>query len=194
MAFIKKAVRVFFIFAVLFLSVDILAVIFFAVFKPPTKQADVIVVMGAAINSPALRERSLKAFELYSKNLAPVIAVTGGKIAASDISEAAYAKKFLTKKAGDGINIVLEEQSGNTYENLKFLKNRLGEKPNIIVVSDNYHLARSVLTAKLMGYGQVSWQSPNSGYYPKKELFFHFLREIVALPTYVFRFLTGNLR
>ena len=51
------------------------------------KKADAIIVMGAAINSPALYNRSIEALEIYELGFAPVIALSGGRISDKDISK-----------------------------------------------------------------------------------------------------------
>lgn len=66
-----------------------------------TQHADAIVVMGAAQYdgrpSPLLASRLDHAFDLWEKNQAPLIAVTGGKQQGDRFTEAGASRKYLEK-------------------------------------------------------------------------------------------------
>ena len=134
------------------LILDAFLVASFAVFSSQYEKADAIVVMGAAINSPALYYRSLAALDLYRADYAPVLVLSGGRISDKDITEATYMQRAIQSKSEKPLNLILEEDSHNTYENLKNTRERLGEGKTIIIVTDKYHLARSVIMAKALGF------------------------------------------
>lgn len=167
---------------------DAFLVASFAVFSSEYQKADAIVVMGAAINSPALYNRSLKALELYEAEFALVIVLSGGKISEQDISEATYMQRAIQSKTTKPLNLVLDEQSGNTFENIKNSKDLLGDAKSVIIVTDKYHLARSVITAKALGFEEVFWSAPGTQY-PPSQLRYHYLREIAANIAYIPKFL-----
>ncbi len=169
---------------------DVVFVLGAAFVEPKLKKVDAIVVMGAAINSPELYSRSLKALELYEQSLAPVMILTGGRISDKDISEAAYAKKVMERNSKEPINVILEDASTNTYENMKNARKLLPEAKSIIVVTDSYHSARSVFMALSVGFKEVLWASADNTAKPKTSLY-HYFREMVALPSYIPKFL-GN--
>ncbi len=164
----------------------------FAISSPHVKKADAIVILGAAINTPALYNRTMEALRLYEAGMAPVIVLSGGRVSDKDISEAGYMLRVLDKNAKKPLNVILEEHSGSTYENIKNTREKLPGAKSIIVVSDSYHLARGAVMAKSEGFKQVYWSSPDSSrYYKTSELVFHYFREMAAMVSYLPKFLFG---
>jgi uncharacterized SAM-binding protein YcdF (DUF218 family) len=161
----------------------------------PTDKADAIVVLGAAINTPALRNRTLEALEIYEQGKAERLILSGGKIADPDMSEAASMAKIIDKNAQGDVDYILEDQSHNTYDNIKNSQAKLAEvdagADSIIIVSDSFHLARAVLLAKRAGFEEVYWNSPSSGYYRRDELRYYYMREFVAMINYLPKFIFG---
>lgn len=160
--------------------------------------ADAIIVLGAAINTPALYNRTLKGLELYENNKADLMVFSGGKIAPSDISEAEYMEQVVLSRSMQNVNYVLEEQSTNTYENIynsqKIIQQKLGQtagESSVIIVSDEYHLGRAVLLAKRAGFETVYWQAPQPDYYHDNELRYYYFRELVAMISYIPKLVFG---
>ena len=162
----------------------------FAQSRPPIETSDAIIILGAAINTPALFSRSLKGLELYEQGKAPVLILSGGRISDKDISEAAFMRKVILNQAQASPLMVLEEQSHSTYENLKNAQALYPAAKNIIIVSDRYHMARAVLTAKRLGFKKVVWSSPDTRYQFKDALY-HYTREMAAMISYLPKFLTN---
>ncbi|MBL8030327.1 MAG: YdcF family protein [Candidatus Doudnabacteria bacterium] len=187
-----KAVKIgAFVFVGAFL-LDACLVFGFALTSPHVKKADAIVILGAAINTPALYNRTLEALRLYEEGFAPVVVLSGGRISDKDISEATYMLRVMDKNSKNPINVILEEHSGSTYENLKNTREKLPKASSIIVVSDSYHLARGFFMAKSQGFKNVYWSSPKtSSYYKPGELVFHYFREMAAMVSYLPKFLFG---
>ena len=164
--------------------------------RPKIDHADAIVVLGAAINTPALKNRTLKGLELYEAGKADMLVLSGGKIADTDISEAQFMLKIIRNNSlEEDLRYLLEEQSHNTYENINNSKKKLEEvnpeADSIIIVSDAFHLARAVLIAKRAGFETVYWQAPSSGYYQRPELRFYYAREFIAMISYLPKFIFG---
>lgn len=182
-------------FLALLLFADVALVWGMAHYKPKIKDADAIIVLGAAINTPALKNRTLKGLELYEAGKAGLMVLSGGKISDADISEAEFMAKVINKKSQEDVQYVLEEQSHNTYENIKNSKVKLAEiapdADSVVVVSDAFHLARAVLMAKRAGFETVYWQAPSSGYYQRPELRFYYVREFAAMISYIPKFIFG---
>lgn len=170
------------------LLLDVFMVVGVAINAPKLKNADVIIIMGAAINTPALYNRTTEALWLYEAGLAPVMVLSGGRISDKDISEAGYMLRVLDKHSTKPLNVILDEASRNTYENMKNSKSKLPKAESVIIVSDSFHLARSVFMARAAGFKKVYYSSPDSGYYRKGELVFYYLREVAAMLNYLPKF------
>lgn len=160
---------------------------------PPTGYpADAIVVLGAAPNSPAIRNRASKGLELYYAGQAEQLILTGGNTSSRDESEAMNMDRFLARIETTAVPTTLEERSTNTFENLQNSRALVPEARRIIIVSDTYHLPRAFLIAKRLGYKDVYWESPSSNYYRPAELAWYYGREMLAVLAYVPRFIMGQ--
>ncbi len=192
---IKKVLISTLIIVGLIVSIDALLIWGIAHSRPEIKHADAIIILGAAINTPALTNRTKEGLELYEEGKADVLVLSGGKIADADISEAQYMEKVIKKNAEGKVNYIIEDQSHNTYDNIKNSKAKLEElgiaDGSVIVVSDAFHLARAFLMAKRAGFDDVYWSAPSSGYYSRPELRFYYLREFVAMINYLPKFIFG---
>ncbi len=166
-------------------------IILIAKWRPEIKKADSIIVLGAAINTPALYNRTLEGLHLYEQGKADVMILSGGKISAPDISEAEYMEKVIKKNATTEVPYVLEDKSHNTYENIFNSLAKIPKKDSIIIVSDEFHLARAVLVAKRAGFDKVYWSSPKPDYYSEPELRHYYIREFFAMLSYLPRLLTN---
>ncbi len=173
--------------ALLLLVVDVAFVVGFPKesLPPAAKPADAVVVLGAAPNSPAIRNRATQGRGVYNEGYAKVIVLTGGNTSSKDESEAMNMARFLQARFGQSLPLVLEERSTNTYENLRNAHALVPNADSIVVVSDTYHVPRAFLTAKSLGFADVYWSSPDSSYYRPAELAWYYLREMVALVSYI---------
>ena len=138
-----------------------------------TQRADAIVVMGAAQYdgrpSPQLASRLNHAFYLWKNKQAPLIAVTGGKQRADRFTEAETSQRFLENLGVPAAQIIFEDQGHSTYESLRNLIPALqkGDISSVVVVSDAYHLQRSMLTLRELGIkaqGSATRTSPIQGW------------------------------
>ena len=175
-----------------FLAVDLAIVVFFGIYRPALKPTDDIVVLGAAVNTPAAFNRSQQGLKLYQLGLAKAIVVCGGVDYPKGQSEAAYMKQAILANSTSSVPIIVEDRSYSTYENLINTRAKIGADSSIIIVSDDYHLARSVLLAGRLGFKKVYWSSPSSAYYSADELAFYYFREMFAMIDYVPKFVTGK--
>jgi len=189
---IIKIIKWFVLAALAVLILDLAIVLAFANWQPVLKKADAIVVLGAAINSPALQNRSLKALELYEAGMAPLLVLSGGRISDQDISEATYMERVIQKNTAKPLNLILEENSHTTFENLENSKARLPNVESIIIVTDKYHIARAVLTAKRAGFGTVNWSASEPYYHQIGDEIYYYLREVLAMLAYVPKFVLGR--
>lgn len=193
---LKVVKNVVFASAVIFF-LSFITVCFFSIYEKPILKADSAIILGAAINTPALYNRSLEGLRLYEAGKTEVLVLSGGRISDKDISEAGYMKKVILKNSDPSTSsgskiiqrIILEENSHTTFENIENSKKLIPNAKSVIIVSDKYHLARGVLIAKRLGFSSVYWSAPDSGYYPKEELYYHYFRESIALLAYIPKFL-----
>lgn len=98
-------------------------------------------------------------------------------------------QRILDQNTSHPLNLILDEEAGTTYENIKNAREKLPNASSIIIVSDSYHLARSVIMAKSLGFKKVYYSSPDSGYYKSSELLFYYTREMAAMVSYLPKFL-----
>ncbi|MBU0766203.1 YdcF family protein [Patescibacteria group bacterium] len=110
-------------------------------------------VFGAAVGkgstpSAALTRRVEKAAELYNAKYIKTLIFSGGKGSEWQESEAAVMRKVAMLNGVDPDDIVLEEESTSTWENLEFSKSKVYECTAIVAISDRYHLARILQLAK----------------------------------------------
>jgi vancomycin permeability regulator SanA len=133
----------------------------------------------------------MKGLELFENHKAPVVVLSGGKIARPDISEAKYMSNVIAESSAEPVPMLLEEYSNNTYENIYNSKLLIPQAKSIVVVTDEFHIARSVLLAKRAGFAHVTWASPEDSYFPTAQLWFYYVREFVAMVHYLPKFIFG---
>lgn len=116
-----------------------------------------IVVLGAAqyngIPSPDLQARLNQAYDLWTRHLAGVIVVTGGKEPGDAFTEATAGANYLAGKGVPQADILREVSGRNSWQSLEstagFLEAR-GDR-TVLLVSDPYHDERISLMARELG-------------------------------------------
>ncbi len=115
--------------------------------------ADAAVVLGAAVlrtePSPVFEERLRHAAELYKAGMVKKIVVSGGLAQGDKLSEAVAGRDWL---AGQGVpvaDILTEDQSHTTFQNIENVKpilaaNKIGR---VLIVSDPLHMKRAMSMA-----------------------------------------------
>lgn len=145
-------------------------------------ELEYLIVLGAHINgtepSRALQNRLNTAMEYLEKNPKTLVVVSGGKGSDEDISEAEAMGKYLICRGIAAERIILEDQSTNTVENLKFTAKLISKEAKIGIVTNDFHIYRSLKLAKKQGYTSVCGISAPSVplYQP-----YYVLREILAM-------------
>ncbi len=133
-----------------------------------TTKADVIVVMGAAqydgTPSPMLEARLAHALELYNAGYASRIAVTGGKQSGDRFTEAATSRRWLKDRGVPVENIFGEVTGRSTWESLQNLAPILREQgmQRVIISTSAWHVQRSVLTLRELGFTVIASGAPSS--------------------------------
>ncbi|MHC1736664.1 MAG: YdcF family protein [Ignavibacteriaceae bacterium] len=146
----------------------------------------VAVVLGAAVwsgNRPSdvLVSRVDKSMELYRSGIVSKIQLMGGN-APGELSEARVAYNYLTELNIPREDVMIEESTSSTTEQVKYINIVLAEKMNfrdIIIISDRFHLVRINEIAKFYDL-KVSLISSDMKL-SKTSLFYHRVREGIAL-------------
>lgn len=191
MRYLKKFFGFLLYIVLVLVAVDVAMVLIFAHYRPEVSKSDAVIILGAAINTPALYNRTLTGLKYYKEGKADALMLSGGRISEEDISEAGYMRKVIRENIRPMPPVLLDDESHNTYENLQNSKAKLGEKKSVIIVSDEFHLARAVILAKRLGFSRVSWDAPEPSYYTKGELGRYYFREMVAMIWYLPKFIKG---
>lgn len=122
--------------------------------------ADYCIILGAQLKtdgpSEVLRRRLDRAIEYLNENTATKVIVSGGQGRNEPAAEAVGMKEYLVNAGISEDRIILEPQSGNTYENLTFSKKLLdSENARVVIVTNNFHVFRAVKIAEKQGYKNV---------------------------------------
>ena len=137
-----------------------------------TDAADAIVVMGAAQYdgrpSPQLAARLDHALLLFREGRAPLIAVSGGKRPGDRYTEAEASRRYLRARGVPEARILLEATGASTWESVANLSPVLRSEGarKVIVVTDRYHLQRTLLSVREVGFsaiGSATRTSPGVG-------------------------------
>ncbi|MDQ3194660.1 MAG: YdcF family protein [Bacteroidota bacterium] len=107
-------------------------------------------ILGAAVwggnrPSPVLKERINKGFEIYKRKIVPKLVITGGG-SPNEMTEGEVSKNVLIKYGVSPENLIVENSSSSTIEQIHFVRDSLYSINNwnrIILVSDNFHLLRA---------------------------------------------------
>jgi uncharacterized SAM-binding protein YcdF (DUF218 family) len=146
------------------------------------KNADYLIILGARVKSTvpslALKSRIDSAGKYLLDNKDTIAIASGGKGPGEDISEAESIKKELLKQGISESRIILEDQSTDTYENIRFSKRLIPKKAKVgIIVTNNFHVYRSLSIAKdqdLDLYGLAAKT-------PKSAIIKSYIREYLAI-------------
>lgn len=130
-------------------------------------KSDVIIVLGCQIwgrePSPSLEYRLQQALDLYREKYGEYIIVSGGKGKDEETFESEVMKTWLAKKGVEPDRIIEERESTSTYENLKFSKEIMDARSfkSAVVVTNDFHLFRSVKIAKKLGIQATGSAAPS---------------------------------
>lgn len=124
------------------------------------EKADYLIVLGAGLRGSTMSrmlsdrmEKSLEYLKLYPDTK---VIVSGGQGPDENISEARAMKDFLIKKGIKEDNIIMEDKSTSTMENLIYSKEILGKEENIknkkiSLITNGFHVFRAEFLAKRVG-------------------------------------------
>lgn len=143
------------------------------------------VVLGAAVwsnnkPSPLFQSRIRKAFILLKDKKISKILVMGGN-APGEVTEATAASKMLIQLGVDEKNIMTEEKTSTTFEQIKFIatNDTIKSFDKIIIISDSFHLTRVKEMSSFMGINTLQISSEHKLKWEK--LLYFRMRETFAL-------------
>lgn len=152
------------------------------------RDAPVMIVLGCMVwpdgPSPALTRRLDKALDYWRSHPEVTIVVSGGQGANEPMSEARAMFDYLTARGVPEAQILLEDTSTSTKENLLYAKAvlegagyDLSETP-VVIVSNDFHLARVRMLSGRCGLDAVALGAPMPDFF---SAFYSYNREVFAL-------------
>ena len=147
------------------------------------EKSDVAIVLGAAINngtpSPVFRERINHSIYLYKKGVVKKLIYTGGKGKGQVQTESEVAKSYAIHKGVKKEDILIEEKSKNTVENLSEAKKIMDSNKlkNALLISDPFHMKRGVMYAENNDIHYKPSPTKTSMYKSKMSKFFQLMYE-----------------
>ncbi|MDD4545665.1 MAG: YdcF family protein [Oscillospiraceae bacterium] len=146
---------------------------------------DAVIVLGTGIRGEKVRGNLLKRLDqaaaYYGKNPDAIIIVCGGQGGQEDITEAQAMENYLLTKNIPSANIIKEEKSASTYENLSFSKEILNEHFPLgfscVLITNEYNIYRATQTAQDIGFS-AGHSAVNTPFYAAPA---EFLREMIFI-------------
>jgi uncharacterized SAM-binding protein YcdF (DUF218 family) len=165
---IKTAVKMcFFMGLASFIVIE--AVIIGAAISKHSEKTDYLIILGAGLReeipSTALYQRLYASLEYIEMNPFVKIVVSGGRGPGESITEAEAMERFLIKHGVAEKQIIKEEKSTNTLENMKFttvILEEIEKSKNIevTIVTNNFHMFRAKFLARRQGLKAYGYPSP----------------------------------
>src|ERR1041384_4179099 len=132
--------------------------------------ADAAVVLGAAVwtkdPSPVFKERINHAVNLYRKGRVRKLIFTGGQGNPGEPTEASAARDYALQSGIPASDILIEDKSHTTYENVlnaKQLADAQGIR-TVLIVSDPLHMKRAMTMAQDVGFAAHPSPTPSTRY------------------------------
>lgn len=157
----KKIILCIFLFVVFYAYLQYKVIKYENFFVPSKSTA--LVILGHSLENGEnpdkwLVERLKTGLELYESGYADIIAVTGGTGFYDKIPVAVAMEEWLIQNGVPSESIIVENKSKDTIENFKFLKNMDNNIDSILVVTNDFHMYRSMEIANHY-FNNVSGQS-----------------------------------
>src|SRR6476660_3398289 len=144
--------------------------------------ADVAIVLGAAVwttqVSPVFAERINHGIDLYKNGKIHKLIFTGGQGAGNEPTESSVARLYALQRGIPATDVLIEQQSHTTYENLFYAKqiaDAYGLR-TVLIVTDPLHMKRAVVMATDMGLDAQPSPTPTTryrGFYSQAGLLAH---------------------
>ncbi|GLY12467.1 YdcF family protein [Pseudobacillus badius] len=158
-------------------------------FNKPKYNQDFIIVLGSGLINdkvpPLLASRINKAIDFYWKQanaaFPPILLFSGGQGPDENLPEAEAMQKYAIEKGIPSEHTLTETRSVNTFQNMLFSKQIMdsvkGSEYNSIFTTNNFHLFRASLYAKMAGLKSQGIGSKTAFYYWPNAM----IREYIAI-------------
>lgn len=129
--------------------------------QKPSQHAQTMVILGSqvlgtpAVASPTLADRLDVAVQYLNENPETKVVVCGGQGENESATEASVMAKYLIDKGIDANRVYQEDKSRRTAEQFIFA-NRVLPLGKSVVVTNDFHILRSIMLAKRSGIHDVS--------------------------------------
>lgn len=170
-------------FILVYIAVNIISIWSFSL-KDQKYKSDVAIILGASTSngevSPVYRERINHGIHLYQEDYVDKLIVTGGMGDGNDESDAYAAKQYAILQGVKETDILTEDTSTITQENLENAKVMMVQNKysTAIIVSDPLHMRRAMLMAEDAEIKAYSWPTPTSKYVSLKTRIPFLAREV----------------
>lgn len=152
----RKIITILLLICLFYIAGNILSICAYSL-RDKTCEADVAIILGAATSdggvSPVYRERLNHGISLYQQGYVDKIIVTGGQAEGNEQSDAYRAKQYVMSQGIPEEDILTEDKSTITQENLvnaRVIMDEAGYQ-TAVVVSDPLHMKRAMLLAEDAG-------------------------------------------
>ena len=153
------------------------------------KKYDAILLLGVELGmgdqpTDELLARADTAAKAYEQGMAKNVVVCGGRLPGHALSEADVMARLLEERGVPENGIVRENKSQDTMENMRFAAKILGGAKGkcVLVVTSDYHLRRSVMTARRVGFkakGFAAALEHDDGWKTKKNKEYAYMLDLV---------------
>lgn len=175
---VKKIILILVIFFVLIFASFEALIIYTGNLSYQEKDYQYLVVLGFRVYGEDIGEnlkyRLDKALE-FLKTHQNLLIIVSGAGANPSYKESFLMKKYLIEHGVKERQIIEENKSCSTYQNFKNIQQLVGKK-KILVVTNEFHMFRSLILAKKMGFEAFPLNAKTA----KERRIFNYLREVPA--------------
>lgn len=160
-------------------------IIFIYANQKPAANADTLVVLGSQVVGtpaqvpPTLQNRLDTAFDYLQSNPNTKVVVCGGQGSDESATEASVMADYLVKKGIDSSRVHLEDRSRRTAQQFVYA-NQVLPLGKTVVVTNDFHILRSIMLAKRSGINDISGLSAPIAY-NNFDKYYAMIREPLAL-------------
>jgi uncharacterized SAM-binding protein YcdF (DUF218 family) len=118
-----------------------------------------IIILGAQVRGTEITKNLIKrlnaAISYLKDNPETITIVSGGKGDSETLTEAEAMKQYLLQHNIKESHIIKEDRSRNTFENVLYSKSLLKSGGTVAIVTNGFHIYRSICIAKKQGLNQA---------------------------------------
>lgn len=134
------------------------------------RRLDYIVVLGSGLDgsrvTPLLAGRIDRGIQLLKYNPKARLLLSGGQGPGEDLPEGEAMAAYALERGVEPGRLLVERESANTEENLRFSRRMMeGKRPRIAVVTTAYHVFRALILAKKQGIRCVGFGAKTKWYF-----------------------------